>query len=178
MKQLPRRSLIRSAYFICVGLVILAGITVFVRHTSERSVQHIESTANTSAALSDQLKDTTRSLKPSGQQTAPNSTMPATGTTTPSTNMPNTSATMRDGSCKLDVNERTKRFQEEVSKERLNLDAALGYPAVGSMISDQYVIDYNQSVSKLHDKYRAELEAGRCTVPVKLAPLLPATYPN
>lgn len=68
-------------------------------------------------------------------------------------------------------------YNHDVAGSKLNLDDALTFPSVGSVIRGQYISDYNNKILQLFTKYKSETESAGCVFPPAKPEPLPLTYP-
>lgn len=78
-------------------------------------------------------------------------------------------------SCSLDMNSEVSSYNHDVQKQKDLLDNILSFK-VGSIISGQYVSDYNTKVTSIFNEYLNEANESHCTWPLKTPALLPSSY--
>lgn len=74
------------------------------------------------------------------------------------------------------IKQQTNSYNKVVDQQKTLLDNALTF-MVGSIISSNYVKDYNQSVQSSFDKTAAATKTAGCIFPIDKPALLPSSYP-
>lgn len=181
---MSRRNIPRFIW-IGIAVAVIAATAILTSHTS--IFAQSRQTQNGSPTASFKVQNDPKPLakgpttssdeSPSADSSSTTNTVTGTMPSPDNTAAPITkdSTNDTDDSCTLNMNDVVTSYNHDVQKQKDQLDNILSFK-VGSLISGQYVTDYNNKVTSLFNEYLNEANDNHCAWPVKSPALLPSSY--